>query len=219
MESLPTSLSAIYSLIILIPGFVTLFVERTISYRRNETGIIVVAKALVYSFLNYVIFSLTSLTLMTFKSGPVSAQHNQIEYSTDKWGLLVILTISILNGIIFGLFINKDWHMRFARYIKLTRRTSRESIWLDLFHDKYIMKSKEKDTEEAGAYLVVYLKDGRRLYGWPEYSADEFSEGPVVFLTEAAWLTEENDVDGEIPYPGILITGNQIEYIQLYNPE
>lgn len=216
MESIPNSFSAVYALLLLLPGFITLFVERTISYQPGETGGVFVAKALVYSFVNYTLFSITGLTLISWTITEVSTQAKRIAISPTGLNTLILLVISIVIGLCIGLFKTKDWHMKFARKVGLTRRTSRASIWLDIFHDKYRKKNDNDGTKETeGPYVSVFLKDGRRIYGWPEYFSDEYNDGPVLFLTDAAWISDdENEI--EIPYPGILINGSQIEYIQFY---
>ncbi|MBC8205056.1 MAG: hypothetical protein H8E87_06065 [FCB group bacterium] len=93
---------------------------------------------------------------------------------------------------------------------------ARGSLWLDVFHEKYSLSKDFKEREDiVGAYLVVEMNDGRRVYGWPEYFSDEFKEGPVLFLTRARWLLEDNE-KLDIPYPGIMIMGSEIKSIQFY---
>jgi hypothetical protein len=83
---------------------------------------------------------------------------------------------------------------------------------LDIFQDKY--------SEGIGPYVIVFLKDGRRIYGWPEYYANEWSNGPILFLSKAGWLYSDGgqEKEIEIPDPGILICGSQIMHIQFYGP-
>ena len=221
MESIPSSFSAIYALLILLPGFITLFVETSISYQQQGSGTLFVAKALVYSFINYSLFSITGLSLISWTIKDISDQIRQISINPIWFDAIVMLLISVVIGLIIGLFKNKDWHMRFARRIGLTRRTSRTSIWLDIFHDKY-SKKKERELKNReniyGAYVTVFLKDGRQIFGWPEYFSNEYNEGPVLFLTDAVWISDDGN-EVEIPYPGILINGSQVEIIQFYKAD
>jgi len=221
MEPIPTSFSAIYVLLILLPGFVTLFVETSISYQRQTSGTFFIAKALVYSFINYSLFSITGFSLISWTISDISHQARRIIINPIWFDAFVMLFISVVTGLGIGLFKNKDLHMRFARRLGLTRRTSRASIWLDIFHDKYSKKNEReiKNRENIyGAYVIVFLKDGRRVYGWPEYFSDDYNDGPVLFLTNAAWISDDGN-EVEIPYPGILINGSQIELIQFYMAE
>ncbi|MGB8657039.1 MAG: DUF6338 family protein [Candidatus Zixiibacteriota bacterium] len=216
MESIPSSFSVIYGLLILLPGFITLFVERLLSYQRQDIGAIFIAKALVYSFINYSLFSVTGLSLISWTIRVTSAQTKEITINPMLFAPLIMLVISVTIGLLIGLLKTKDWHMRFARGIGLTRRTSRTSIWLDIFHDKYSRKKeKEHPRDGSGAYVSVFLKDGRQLYGWPEYFSDDFHDGPILFLTKAAWISEEGN-ETKIPYPGILLNGSQVKFIQFY---
>jgi hypothetical protein len=99
--------------------------------------------------------------------------------------------------------------MVLLRIFRLTNKTSRDSLWLDIFNDKYRIQN-----EGHGAYVKVYLKDGKILYGWPEYFSDQFIDGPVLFLSKACWLGEDGEPLIEIPNPGIMIMGSQIENIE-----
>jgi hypothetical protein len=195
-----------------------LLIERRLSYPRYETGILLVAKALVYSFVNYAIFSLADLPIIefTFKDGKDVLLKTVID---QNWKSLVIISITASAlGIIIGLFKNKDWHMKFARWIGITRRTSRNSIWIDVFHDKCPILNKHERESKSGSYLLVYLKDGRIIYGYPEYFSDDYSEGPALFLTEAEMMMEDSD-NVPIPNPGILIMGAEIQYMHFYQIE
>ena len=98
----------------------------------------------------------------------------------------------------------------------MTKRTARGSLWLYVFHEKYSLSKDFKEKREiVGAYLIIEMKDGRRVYGWPEYFSDDFNEGPVLFLTRACWLLDDNK-EIDIPYPGIMIMGSEIQSIQFY---
>ncbi len=233
MNGIPSSLSAFYILLILLPGFVTLFVERTLAYQRQDQGVILVAKALLYAFINYVLFSLVSRPLAAFDVETTEKGIQKLSITPDGKGALLLLACSVLLGIIVGFLKSSDLHMIVARKIKLTKRSSRNSIWLDIFHDKYRKKSRliescnrclkklnlEKQKKTYGSHVIVYLKDGRSIYGWPEYYADDFTDGPTIFLTSAEWLQDDRTKNIEIPYPGILVMGSQIDFIQFYMKE
>ena len=219
MGAIPGSLATLYALLILLPGFITTIVERTISYRREDISVVFVAKALVYSFINYSFFSLTSLQLISWTATDLPDGTQRI-FIDQRWiSMFVLLGISVALGLLIGLIKNKDWHMKAARKTGITRRTSRSSIWLDIFYEKYSKKDKKQEIPEGyGPYVMVFLKDGRRIYGWPEYFSEEYSDGPVLFITDAVWISVRNR-KVEIPYPGILINGSQMDFVQFYMPE
>ncbi|MBM4306305.1 MAG: hypothetical protein FJ123_06155 [Deltaproteobacteria bacterium] len=194
MESIPSSFDSFRIFFLLLPGFVSLLVERSMLFQPKDTALFSTIKALVYSFLNYTIFSFTGLQV------------------TSRWAAIAMLVIAIITGLLIGYSKSKDWHMELARKFGLTRTTARPSVWLDIFQDKY--------SEGTGPYVIVFLKDGRRIYGWPEYYANEYSNGPILFLTKAGWLYNDGVQEKEIqiPDPGILINGSQIIHIQFYRP-
>ena len=192
MNSIPESFEALYIFLILLPGFLTLMIERTLSYQIADSHVFTLTKSLVYSFVNYSVFLMTQETLVYWTIIENSDEPKQLILNSNPRGFAILLFVSILLGSLIGLFKNKDWHMKFARFIHLTKRTSRDSIWLDLFHDKFQVKKKTKELKEkTGAYVTVILKDGRNIFGWPEYFADSFNDGPVLFVTDAKWISED----------------------------
>jgi hypothetical protein len=195
MNFAPISSDSLRILFLLLPGFVTLLVERSMFFQLKEPMLFSTIKALVYSFLNYAIFSLTGI--------PVSS----------RWAAITILIIAAIAGVVIGMCKWKDWHMKLVRKVGLTGRTAGPSIWQDVFHSKY--------SDSTGAYVIVFLKDGNRIYGWPEYYSDEYNNGPVLFLSKAGWLFNEagQDKEVEIPNPGILLNGSQIKHIHFYMPD
>ena len=194
MESIPSSFDSFRIFFLLLPGFASLLVERAILFQPKETALFSTIKALVYSFLNYTIFSFTGIAV------------------TSRWAAITIFLIAVITGLLIGYCKSKDLHMQLARKFGLTRKTARPSVWLDIFQDKY--------SDGTGPYIVVFLKDERRIYGWPEYYANEYSNGPILFLTRASWLYNDGgqEKEIEIPDPGILICGSQIIHIQFYSP-
>jgi len=210
---IPTTESALDVFLILLPGFVTLIVERGLAYQREEAGIVIIAKALVYSFMNYVLFyALASVWKLTnIDVGALIFLKEKMVQHTLK--VLILLVSSVVLGLIIARLKMTDCHMECARHIGFTQRTSRSSIWIDIFQDYYVRKIKESKPTEHGAFVTVHLAGGKKVHGWPEYYADHFSEGPVLFLIKAKWIEDANK-EIPIPDPGILIFGSEIKYIE-----
>jgi len=197
------STTSIYLLLLLLPGFVSMFVARALAYRPDSQVFDKVLSALVYTFLIHSIYALifNGLTpwILRISEGSLTVTLQ------SKAGLLSFFAIAVSLGVAAGLLENKDWHMKFVRWAHLTSRTSRQSVWMDVFLDK------------KGSWVTVHLKDGHSVDGWPEYFSDTFTVGPAVFLKQAFWISEDRDPIG-IPDPGILINGNEIHSIQFYTP-
>jgi hypothetical protein len=219
MSDLPSSTTAIQILLILLPGFFVLRIEQALSFKTVESNLDKITHALFYSFFAYVLNSLFNRPLVSWTVKAIDAKTQNITINAES-GVMGLFLISVALGCIVGFLKTHDYHMRFARKIKITRRTSRPSIWQDVFHDKYQQKKKDpKEEEEAkGPYVMVHLTDGRMIYGWPEYFSDDYREGPVVFVTDAQWISEDGKAK-EIPYPGIMVNSSEIRFVQFYLPE
>lgn len=219
MEGLPASYAVIVGLLILLPGFVTLLVERSLAYSREPANPLLIARSLAYSLVDYTIFSgLAAICgaesgiewdALAFGAMPVAS--SGVTELPVASSLLALLVIAIGTGAVIGAFKTNDWHMRAARWAGLTQRTCRDSIWSDVFQDSYRIR------DDTSPYVVLHLKDGRRLVGWPEDPSNEYHDGPVVFLTNAGWVGDNGGVE-LIPDPGILVNGTEVAFVQFYTP-
>jgi hypothetical protein len=114
--------------------------------------------------------------------------------------LVELAGLSIGLGVLIGFINTHDLSGRFFRFIRATQRTTRSSVWGDVFH-------------ERSGVVQVGLADGRRILGWVEYYSDDPKESNL-FLQKAKWIDENGDL---VPIlgPGILITKDfKIEYIE-----
>jgi Family of unknown function (DUF6338) len=91
------------------------------------------------------------------------------------------------------------------RKCRITHRTTRPSLWHDVFH-KY-----------DSHYVVVELGDGRVALGWVEFYSD-FPSAPSLFLNDACWIDSESGERRQIDGPGILISG-EIKTISFHTPK
>ncbi len=221
---MPPTFQALQVLIFLLPGFVTAGVVNFLFVGRKKTELDKVIQALFYSFVDYSIFALIFGRYPDIQPLSVVKQiSNGIEVYSLSYsgvGFLSVLAISVLVGLIVSFLNTHDLVTRLLRLkwsrkimwlkrIKLppiTTRTSRSSIWSDVFHDKGPL-----------AYVIVNLVDGQRIMGWPLYYSDTPDEGSV-FLSDAYWI--QNDEKIKIPGPGILVTSNaRIESVEFLRPE
>jgi hypothetical protein len=91
--------------------------------------------------------------------------------------------------------------------MKLTERTTRNSIWNDVFESEAI----------DGQPLQVELADGRSVLGSLLYYSD-MSEDASIYLTQASWIDAESHTIA-IPGSGILLTKSSgIRAVSLLNP-
>lgn len=85
--------------------------------------------------------------------------------------------LSLILPLGLGVLITHDYLFRILDKLGVTRRTGRASVWLDVF-------------VEQRRCVIVDFKDGRRLFGWPEFYSDDINEG-MLFLSSAAWLDDD----------------------------
>jgi hypothetical protein len=189
---MPDKLEALGIFLILLPGFCSAYVIQHLCVRRKQSDLDKVVEALLFSLLLY----LATLPLFGFVL-PLSwhpattPQGTVYTIAIHYKHLAVLFLLAIAVGVVYAFNINRDWALRPFRRIGLTDRTARSSVWNDAFLDI------------PGCYLQVELSDGRTVVGYLRYYADDPDEASI-FLEDAAWLTEEDQIP--IEGPGILIT-------------
>ncbi len=121
----------------------------------------------------------------------------------DEHAYLLLSTLSaIAIGILVSYFANNDQFHALARKIGITTETSYPSEWFGAFR---------KNTKN-GDYVVLHLKDGRRLYGWPSDWPSEPENGHFG-LTEASWIVDGKNYD----IPGvraIMINSQDVQWVE-----
>jgi hypothetical protein len=187
-------IEALAVLLILLPGFLCARIVQSLCVRPKQTELDKVIEALLYTLLVYALFVLltgnkipVSLTIETLNG----TQRYTLQTEPKKLVLLVIIPVGL--ALLIGWDSTNDLSGRIFRKLRLTQRTTRSSVWSDVFH-------------EVRGIAQIELEDGRSVMGWISYYSDE-PEDASVFLEKAAWITSENQLV-PINGPGILITRN-----------
>lgn len=197
---MPGKIEALGIFLVLLPGFTCAYFAQYLAVRRKQTDLERVVEALLFSVILY----LATLPFFGYKL-PVTWHAVSADPGTYQvelaWTHLVVLALaSLVLGILYAANINHDWLMKFFRWVHVTERTARSSIWNDVFQ------------EIPRGFIQVGLAGDIRVVGWLRYYSDE-AEDASLFLERAAWYDKdgnENAVDG----PGILLTKQVgIEYI------
>ena len=116
---------------------------------------------------------------------------------------ILSLPLALFFGILFSYSVNNDKFYRLLRYLKITKETSYPSAWFSAFSDNI-------------TYVVLHLKDTRRIYGWPKEWPNDPRDSHVL-LQHACWLVEENGKSKEVPLDnleGILIDSANVEIVE-----
>ena len=140
-------------LVILLPGFFAARIEQRLTVNPEQKDFDKIVEALIYSFFIYLAFT------AVIRSFPVSlrvdkeGQSTSYSISASPFRLALLPLIAIVLATIVSSATNHDWFGGFFRWLQVTRRTWRSSIWNDVF-------------QVHGGVVQVELADGRTVIGW-----------------------------------------------------
>ena len=127
---------AIAVLVILLPGFLAASIKQRLAVDREQSELEKIIEALLYSFVTYVIFTALARTLpINFK---VEVKGEIRSYSVeppDVCRLLLLFVIPIVLGVGMAYLTSADTLGRIFRWMRVSRRTWRDSIWTDVFYN------------------------------------------------------------------------------------
>jgi len=172
--------------------------------RPKQSELDKIVEALLFSFFTYLLFALTvgvELPLSWSATSNPSGVHYSIEVHSGRLALLTLY--SAVLGFSWGWITNHDALLRWLRKGGFTQRSSRISVWNDIFH-------------LLGGTVQIGLKDGRMVKGWLRCYSDE-AEDSSFFLEAASWIDQDGKelrVDG----PGVLITKqSEVQFVIFLN--
>lgn len=196
---MPPKAEALGIFLVLLPGFTCAYIAQYLSVRRKQTELDKVVEALLFSVVLYL------LTLPHYgntlpASWQASASNPNIFEVTIRWSQVLMLAAgSAILGVLYAANINHDWLMTTFRFLHVTERTARSTIWNDVF-------------QEIGGSVQVGLAGEIKVIGWLRYYSEE-AEDSSIFIEQAAWI-DVNGKETPIPGPGILLTKEVgIEYV------
>lgn len=203
---MPATLFALQVFLILLPGFSAAYIVQSLATRRSPSDLERVIEAIVFSFVIYVCYVPLNQGRLPFRvvhDASGSAAETIIwQPSQLTWLAAVTLAFALLAVA----YVRFDGN-RVFQWLRLTERTTRNSIWNDVFETEAI----------TGQPLQVELADGRSVIGSLAYYSDA-AEDASIYLTQASWVTADG---GTVPIPGsgILLTKNSgIRSVSLLNP-
>lgn len=181
-------------LLILLPGFLASLIISALTVRKEKTELDKVVEALVYSFVLWVIWGAFILKHpLAVEVERVSEKSSRYYFSVSSIEMLWLLLMAILLGLLLSTVYTHDIPTEILRWLKLTRATTRASVWDDVFSD-------------VQRYVIVEFNDGRRVMGWPSYISNTPDENSL-FLEDASWVMDDGS-EQTIKGPGMLITKN-----------
>ena len=203
---MPATLLALQVFLILLPGFSAAYIVQALATRRSQSDLERVIEALVFSFVIYVCYMPINGGMLPFHIVHDLSGKGDDTVIWEPAQLAWLAVVTIAFALASVAFIRFDGNQLFQR-IRLTERTTRNSIWNDVFETEAI----------KGQPLQVELGDGRSVLGSLLYYSDA-AEDASIYLTQAAWV----DADGgtiAIPGSGILLMKSSgIRTVRLLNP-
>jgi hypothetical protein len=182
----------------LLPGFITYFLFYALTYFPKKSEFEAVVIALIYTIVIKVLVKIPEFICLGIGTFFVFGEWTWL--SETAFSIAIALGI----GLLWSYLYNNDIIHKHLRKKEITQQTSYPSEWYGTF-------SKTK------TYIILHLKDGRRILGWPMQWPNYPHKGHFV-LEDADWL----DVDGsgntkQIPLINvdkIMIDANNIEMVE-----
>jgi hypothetical protein len=182
----------------LLPGFITSFLFYSLTSFPKKSEFEAVVIALIYTVIINTIVELLGMGLIALGVLFAIGEWNQL--SKTVWSIILALFIGLLWS---GLY-NNDIIHKFLRKRKITNQTSYPSEWYGTF-------------SETKSYIILDLKDERRIMGWPAEWPNDPEKGHFV-LEDAKWLiADQNGKSSVIPLETIdkiVIAVHNIEMVE-----
>jgi hypothetical protein len=110
------------------------------------------------------------------------------------------LFLAIAFGAVLAYFTNNDTVHKLFRKIGFTTRTSHPSEWF------YILSEKV-------TFVILHLKDGRRLYGWPKEWPIECNKGQFYIMLPS-WIQSDGKQIDLPQLDGILVNVVDVKWVE-----
>ena len=115
------------------------------------------------------------------------------------------LFLAILLGITLAKFTNSDSFHKQLRKTGFTTRTSHPSEWYSIFSEKV-------------TFVILHLKDGRRLHGWPKEWPIEPGKGQF-YMMQPKWILDDGSLLDLPRVDGILISAEDVQWVEFVDDE
>lgn len=198
------TIEALNILLLLLPGFMAGQIFYSLFKANNVSASKRILDALLFSFVIYMIISL----FVTWEPlAYVKEVSGQLNYMFTKNNVIICLSLAaiILVPISVGFLYFSDLLHTVLRKLNITTKTSRTNTWNDAFL-----------TQDR--YVIVTLKDERRIRGYPIMFSTDPEEG-FLYLYNPAWVNDDKENDEEPDYiesncHGYLLNRENIDLIE-----
>ncbi|MDR2495329.1 MAG: DUF6338 family protein [Spirochaetaceae bacterium] len=182
----------------LLPGFVTSFLFYALTPFPKKSEFEAVVIALIYTVVIKVLVKIPEFVCLGIGAFVVFGEWTPL--SETAFSLVIALVI----GLLWSYLYNNDIIHKHLRNKGITQQTSYPSEWYGAF-------------SETKTYLILHLKDGRRILGWPMQWPDYPDRGHFV-LEDADWLVVDENGNTKplslINVDKIVIDANNVEMVE-----
>ena len=168
----------------LLAGFVAAWVFYGLTPYKRPTPFERVVQALVYTaVVQLLAAALAALAGLAGLAGYAAWEAKSVKILSGPAGISLM---AIFMGGAFAWLTNRDYPHILLRKFGITAQTARKCNWADGF---------DLDGYE---YIILNLKDGRRLYGWPFAWPDTHADDHFL-LKDYAWLPDQGEENEKNP--------------------
>jgi hypothetical protein len=190
---------AIKLLTYLLPGFTAAWIFYGLTSHQKPSQFERVVQALIFTFVVQVL--LQPMKWLLLSVGGV--------LPLAPWGksaeLFISLILALLLGGLVAYFTNNDAFHKLLRRWGFTSRTSHPSEWFCAF------------TEHV-TYVILHLRDGRRLYGWPKEWPIDPQQGQF-YIQVPSWIDDDANAIDLPQLDGVLVHVKDVEWVEFMRHE
>lgn len=198
---MPQGLQALIALFVLLPGFISARIARSLSTQTQQSELERIIEALILRFFLYSIYIVVFGTTLPIEWSLTidAAKVSHYAVVVHRWRVALLIATAVLLGVVWGAVRSTDLVLNILRRLHLTVKTNGESVWNNVFYSL-------RGTVQVG------LEDGRIVRGWLSRYSDGGQERSL-FLEQASWIPETGEAI-DVPGPGILVTEKAgIQYV------
>lgn len=178
----------------LLPGFIVAWVYFGLTAHYRPEKFERVIQALIFS-----IFVQALLSCISFVAR-LLGEWITLGYWTGDVALVWSVIIALALGASFSWCANNDSCHLLLRRLRLTKQTSHPSQWFGAFND-------------LQSYVVLHIKGGRRLAGWPQEWPNKPTEGHFL-IVNGAWLLDDNNFIELLSNKVTLVPACEVEFVE-----
>lgn len=212
-------------LLLILPGLLSVAIINALTVRQKLEPLERIIQALLYTFVNHVTWQ---VFLLILDAVFFICTFGHWSWTPTPMGHLIGLgACALIWGLAMTWIINGDWvhaklrdcgwvgrvlerlHLRWLAPMLpkeicwgITKRSSRPNEWYEAFYDA------------TDYYVVIHLKDQRRIYGWANLYPDLPTEGHIL-MRDAVWLEDSADADlPPRPLMNILVDVTDVRFVE-----